>query len=76
MSTLATVALRRSMRQTQVVARRQIHNGPNWHFPFNFTTTTNKTLAVKMGTYMGLAFSIPFVAIWWKWHRPGGLLNP
>ncbi|KAH6892815.1 hypothetical protein BKA70DRAFT_1324201 [Coprinopsis sp. MPI-PUGE-AT-0042] len=77
MSSLATVALRNSRlsitRRSAHGQVRHIHPGPNWHLPFNFTTTTNRKFAVKCLAYMGTGFSLPFVAIWWHWNRPGGL---
>lgn len=38
--------------------------------PFNYTTTSRKVFAAKAFTFMGLGFTIPFVAIWWHWSVP------
>ncbi|KAF5335830.1 hypothetical protein D9611_009659 [Ephemerocybe angulata] len=78
MSLIAATGLRAArpaMRKMDVqrMGRRFITPGPNWHFPFNFTRTTNRALALKFGGALGFAFCVPFVAIWWHWNRPGGL---
>jgi len=76
MSSLATVALR-GARSARIAPRgvRHITAGPNWHIPFNFTTTTRRALAFKMAAYMGTGFAVPWIAVWWGWNRPGGLNN-
>ncbi|KAK7435614.1 hypothetical protein VKT23_012020 [Stygiomarasmius scandens] len=44
------------------------------HLPFDYK---NKSAFVgKAAAFLGTAFAIPWVAIWWRWHRPGGLKNP
>ncbi|EAU81571.2 hypothetical protein CC1G_02587 [Coprinopsis cinerea okayama7 len=79
MSSLATVALRSSRsiaRKSAPSAVRHAHSGPNSHMPFNFTTTSKQALGLKFLVFFGTAFSIPFVANYWHWHRPGGINNP
>ncbi|KAF9482835.1 hypothetical protein BDN70DRAFT_929651 [Pholiota conissans] len=41
-----------------------------------FSTSNRRALAVKALLYMGGGFSIPFIAVWYGWNRPGGLNNP
>ncbi|KAJ3522553.1 hypothetical protein NMY22_g11845 [Coprinellus aureogranulatus] len=80
MSSLAAVGLRSArrpmLRNVQTVGRRFAHADPNYNMPFNYTTTSRRAFAVKAFTFMGTAFTIPFIAIWWHWNRPGGIKNP
>ncbi|KAF8182680.1 hypothetical protein BJ912DRAFT_977520 [Pholiota molesta] len=86
MSSLSTIRLLRSARLTPISRhiirqpgfRRQAHNEATSPHDraIPFSTSSRRALAIKSLLYMGGAFSIPFVAIWWHWNRPGGINNP
>ncbi|KAF9255199.1 hypothetical protein L218DRAFT_884650, partial [Marasmius fiardii PR-910] len=44
------------------------------HLPFD--PTNKRAFTIKFLTILGTGFAVPFVAIYWSWHRPGGLKNP
>ncbi|KAJ6580694.1 hypothetical protein B0H19DRAFT_1112111 [Mycena capillaripes] len=76
---LASSAFRlRSTPVAQLGKRFSSGHGEYRHFPFNDkqAVTHPKKFAVKCAMFMGTGFCIPFTAIYFRWHRPGGLKNP
>ncbi|KAF9021614.1 hypothetical protein BDZ89DRAFT_1071268 [Hymenopellis radicata] len=45
------------------------------HLPFQYS---NKSafLKYKLIPFMAISFGIPWLAIGWRWYRPGGMKNP
>ncbi|KAF5353114.1 hypothetical protein D9758_008785 [Tetrapyrgos nigripes] len=44
------------------------------HLPFNYLN--KRAFTIKFIAYLGVGFALPWVAIWWIWHRPNGFKNP
>ncbi|THU96587.1 hypothetical protein K435DRAFT_778489 [Dendrothele bispora CBS 962.96] len=42
--------------------------------PFNYLDTGAFTK--RFIAYLGVGFALPWIAVWWTWHRPGGFKNP
>ncbi|KAL4255721.1 Cytochrome c oxidase subunit 8, mitochondrial [Pleurotus pulmonarius] len=55
-------------------ARRYASTGG--HGPLPFSYSNRRTFALKYITFMTTGFSIPFIATWWTWNKPGGIHNP
>ncbi|KAK7437613.1 hypothetical protein VKT23_018512 [Stygiomarasmius scandens] len=44
------------------------------HMPFNYLN--KRAFTRKYIAYLGAGFALPWIAVWWTWHRPGGFKNP
>ncbi|KAJ7155840.1 hypothetical protein C8R46DRAFT_1226911 [Mycena filopes] len=76
---IASSALRlRSTPIAQTGKRFSSGHGEYRQFPFDHkqAVTHRGKFAVKCAMFMGTGFFIPFTAIYFKWHRKGGLKNP
>ncbi|KAG7452900.1 uncharacterized protein BT62DRAFT_925442 [Guyanagaster necrorhizus] len=44
------------------------------HLPFNYLN--KKSFTIKYWSYLGAGFALPWIAVAWRWYRPGGIKNP
>ncbi|KAI0693060.1 cytochrome c oxidase subunit VIIc-domain-containing protein [Cytidiella melzeri] len=55
-------------------ASRQVHSNINWahpeHLPFG--VTNKRAFTAKYWTFLGVGFSIPFIAGWWQLRKSSG----
>ncbi|KAF9488556.1 hypothetical protein BDN71DRAFT_1457062 [Pleurotus eryngii] len=56
------------------VGRRYASTSGHRHLPFSYSN--RRAFALKYFTFVATGFSIPFIAIWWSWNKPGGIHNP
>ncbi|CAK5278455.1 unnamed protein product [Mycena citricolor] len=74
-ATLAPTALRIRLPTAGPALRRHAHGHADYqHIPFSYANKT--AFAAKCVAYLGLGFSLPFVALGWQWYKPGGFKNP
>ncbi|KAJ7483513.1 hypothetical protein FB451DRAFT_1234837 [Mycena latifolia] len=75
---LASSALRLRSPVAPLGKRFSSGHGEYQHFPFDQkqAVTHPMKFAVKCATFMGAGFAIPFAAIYFRWHRKGGIKNP
>ncbi|KAJ7607922.1 hypothetical protein FB45DRAFT_947268 [Roridomyces roridus] len=77
-SYLASTAVRARSQIAPLGKRFSSGHGEYKIFPFNHKQGESQPVkfAVKQLAFMGVAFFIPFGAIWFRWHKPGGIKNP
>ncbi|KAJ6530826.1 hypothetical protein DFH09DRAFT_1370672 [Mycena vulgaris] len=75
---LASSALRVRSPVAQLGKRFSSGHGEYQHFPFDAkkALTHRANFAMKCTAFMGAGFFIPFGAIYFRWHKKGGIKNP
>ncbi|KAJ7065499.1 hypothetical protein C8F01DRAFT_1366477 [Mycena amicta] len=75
---LASSALRARFPIAQLGKRFSSGHGEYKIFPFNHKQAVSHPakFAAKTTLFMGAGFFIPFTAIYYRWHKKGGLKNP
>ncbi|RHZ59515.1 hypothetical protein Glove_363g6 [Diversispora epigaea] len=68
----------RSVLLTRAIAKRPLlRSGSSYHWEnvdgshIPFSTKSKTGVAVRMTLYCGLGFAIPFIAMWWQFHKVG-----
>ncbi|KAJ7166186.1 hypothetical protein C8R46DRAFT_1097266 [Mycena filopes] len=62
--------------QTSLLSRRMAHTHAEEYHNMPFDYSNRNKFALKCLAYMGFGFALPFIAVTWQWHKPGGYKNP
>ncbi|KAJ7039291.1 hypothetical protein C8F04DRAFT_1086369 [Mycena alexandri] len=73
-ATLNTIRRRPAAVLPSNSSTRMTHACEYHNMPFDYSNRSR--FAAKALAYMGFGFSLPFIAVGWQWHKPGGYKNP
>ncbi|KAJ8096223.1 hypothetical protein PM082_011352 [Marasmius tenuissimus] len=76
-TSVSRLAIRAPSRAISLGVRSRIrhaHTATHGHLPFD--ASNSRAFTTKFLSYVGVGFALPFVAVYWGWHKPGGLKNP
>ncbi|KAK0236596.1 hypothetical protein EDD85DRAFT_1023432 [Armillaria nabsnona] len=53
---------------------KELARHPTHHLPFSYANKS--AFKYKLIPFATVAFGLPWLAIGWRWYRPGGMKNP